>query len=366
MGLEEAARRIYGVPTQYQPTADWVSRQYGTKPWQAYEQQAAKIRSDKKDQSAALSAARQPTRTITKARKAGRKGLTTRSGFSPQEQSFWYQTGVSQGFGGGQLPDGTPAYMATSSAPGSYQMAQQARQESEGLYQQAHVMDPGNWSTEALSKLQRQLVQAGLLTDRFRLGVFDSQTKNAYEELLSLANSNGGKTKGEMLSQLVATAPDDLADYYRKPAFVEPDRKMLVEDIESVFEQRLGRAPTAEERKHLADHYARQFRKEYQLETLPTAWNQFADSAGDAISGADITLAGGRGAAMAQQGLGQRNVRDVDPGQRFASYFRKRYRNEENERRLREEQEELQVTAAQGFEQLRSMMAAGGVQQLGS
>lgn len=358
MALTEGARAVYGVPASNALT-------YGS--WYGYyarpDRRAADRRARVQRQAAKLTQLPDPgminttgrggATRVSGAQRAGR--MTTTRGIQGLSPEFQAQVRGAQQSGmlDEDLMPTQIAYGNTSSAPGLYQMDQARRQERDGLYNEIHMRDPGNWPTEEIARLQRQMVKAGILASKFHLGVFDNATASAYEGLLSMANSNGGKTKNEMLSQLIATNPDDLMSQYRKPEFVAPDRAALVEDVESVFEQRLGRTPTADERRHLAQHYMQEFRREYRLETLPTARNQF--------------IGGAFNEAQQQLGLTpeEATVTNVDPSARFASYFRQRYKDEEAEIKRRAEQREAGATATQAFEQLRGMMGAGGVQQLG-
>ena len=266
---------------------------------------------------------------------------------------------------GALTPSGLPTSPAALSDAATYQMQQAERQDAFGLYTEEHARAPGDWSPSALRKLQTKLVEAGILQSKFHLGTFDAPTQQAYSDLLAMANDNGGKTKDEMLRQLISTAPDDLASFFRKPQFIRPDRDALVNDIEAVFKQRLGRAPTSSERKDLADFYAAQYRREYRLETVPQAQEAFVGQAANSLTGAELTLAGGDPYAAAGFSGQPREAQEVDPGAAVAREFSKRFKNEENMLARREEQDEMSVTATNAFGQLRSMMAGGGVQQLG-
>lgn len=358
MGLSEGVRRIYGQPGYGQTQLGSWYQQYYRRPG---------IDVDEKRRIAIERANRwtlpDPSR-VQSGRGVSKAGRTTTTRglaalFSddkgPNDPRLLNQ--IQQQYGAALQTDpttGLPQYLMTSSGPGTYQMAQQRAQEERGLYTEVHMKDPGNWPPSEIARIQRQLVKAGLLTTKFHLGVFDPATQEAYAGLLSMANDNGGKTKNEMLEQLVSTNPDDLLSLYRKPQFIKPDREALVEDIESVFQDRLGREPTADERRHLANHYMKQAQREFRLETEPQAFNEFI---GGTFNEAQAVL------GMTPE---QRAVREIDPGKRFASYFRKRYRNEELEIKRRERQHGEQRTAQAAFDELRTMMGAGGVQQLGS
>lgn len=363
MGLSEGARAIYGVPLKGAEASlgSWYDHFYGSSRSVNARRQAVQSAVARQtalpDPGMVNTTGRGGATRVGRARPA-RRGTTTRGqgaldASNPAFQAALQQRQAIVAQSGIDPQTGLPNYYQNAAAPGIYQEQQALRQEAQGLYTEAHMRDPGNWSPESISQLQRELVKAGIITSRFHMGVFDKATQEGYATLLSLANENGGKTKNEMLAQLVATNPDDLMSMYRKPKFVAPDRNALVEDVEQVFQQRLGRTPTSEERKHLIQQYQREFRREFQLETLPTARGEF--------------IGGAFNEAQQQLGLAPElpTVQDVDPGARFASYFRKRYRNEENEIQRRDDRAEQGQTAMKAFDELRSMMGAGGVQQLG-
>lgn len=363
MGLSEGVRRIYGLPSGDQSQlGSWYQHYYRPFGSRTADQMQREIQAQVERTTGLPDPGGFDTPSIAGAQSLGapgrlqRKGTTTRGAqaldrSNPAFMAALQAQQLRQEQSGYDPLTGLPNYYQNASAPGSYQQQQAARQE-QGLYTKAHVGNPGSWSPDQISKLQRKLVKAGLLTNRFHLGVYDNETRTAYDSLLSMANNNGAKTESQMLEQLQATQPEDLASLYRAPAFAKPDRAALIDDIELAFEQRLGRAPTSGERKELAEYYTRQFKREYRLETLPQDKGAFLQA----------------GATPAEEQLGMTpelpSVQEVDPGKRFAQYFRKRYRNEEDELKRREERKGQQVTATQGFEQLRAMMAGGGVQQL--
>lgn len=377
MGLTEAARQIYGLPGgDKSQLGTWYDHYY-QRPGFSADARKRQVESElramkRREASQPYSPAAEPNRLSYMdphgERYSGKSGKdadrTTRGlaalfsdGLGPDDpgviERFYQQNPQIQA--GMQIDEvtGLPRNQLTSSAPGSYQMAQQAAQERRGLYTEAHMRDPGNWSTEDIAKLQREMVKSGVLTERFHLGVFDNTTQAAYRGLLEMANANGGKTKGEMLAQLKATDPGDLMDQYRRPEFQKPDRAELVDGIETAFQQRLGRRPNVEERRELAQHYMQELRREFRLEVEPEARNQFA--------------AGTVNPAQAVLGMEPETVpvRQVNPEARFSRYFDRLYKDETREAERREEQAEASVTAMQAFDQLRSMMGAGGVQQLG-
>lgn len=68
------------------------------------------------------------------------------------------------------------------------------------MYWEGDEYAPGRLSPDAIADLQANLASAGLLTDRFRYGVFDEATRNAYAQLLGEANSAGVPFR-ELLAQ---------------------------------------------------------------------------------------------------------------------------------------------------------------------
>jgi hypothetical protein len=73
-------------------------------------------------------------------------------------------------------------------------------------YQVGAEMEPRGWSPENIARLQQQLVGAGLIGGRYRLGVWDSTSISAYKGLLSYANQ-GGLDRETALAEL-AVSPE--------------------------------------------------------------------------------------------------------------------------------------------------------------
>jgi hypothetical protein len=74
-----------------------------------------------------------------------------------------------------------------------------------GRYMDGDEWIPANYPGDMVYMLQQQLVQAGLLTSNFTSGVYDPATREAYKQLLGLANAQG-EDANMTLSQMVANA----------------------------------------------------------------------------------------------------------------------------------------------------------------
>lgn len=93
---------------------------------------------------------------------------------------------------------------------------------------------PGSLGSEEIARLQREMAGAGLLTG-YRLGVWDAASREAYRDLLSMANSSGmsrqamlrrlkdsplveeGKPPRKPLTHVLSN-PDELRAVYQKAA----------------------------------------------------------------------------------------------------------------------------------------------------
>lgn len=71
---------------------------------------------------------------------------------------------------------------------------------------------PARLTPENIARLQRQLVGAGVLTSKFRIGVWDDVSRKAYRKVLQFANQNGINDDARALERLGMTQvydPDD-------------------------------------------------------------------------------------------------------------------------------------------------------------
>lgn len=109
---------------------------------------------------------------------------------------------------------------------------------------------PAQLPVEERAALQRSLVEAGLLTGKFRVGSWDRTTRGAYEELLSLSNATG-QQPDLILEELLANPASDLAAEVGLPQEREGPRLPNPADIRAIAdrvgEEILGRRVTQAE-----------------------------------------------------------------------------------------------------------------------
>ena len=68
---------------------------------------------------------------------------------------------------------------------------------------------PAKLTPENIARLQRQLAAGGVLTGKFRIGVWDEPSRNAYRKVLSYANQRGLTDDAEALAELAQTVEFD-------------------------------------------------------------------------------------------------------------------------------------------------------------
>jgi hypothetical protein len=182
------------------------------------------------------------------------------------------------GASGGAAPDednlgfiGMPkGYVATTPGVGGPVSIRQAErgvqygtQISPPKYKTGAEMEPRGYSPEMIARLQQQLAAAGLIgpQTRFRLGVWDSASVNAYRNLLSYANQ-GGIGREDALQDLLANPsvkPGDMMGGVggsvsagpqfstRLNTYEASDPASVRQTAEAAFKQALGRKPKKDE-----------------------------------------------------------------------------------------------------------------------
>lgn len=157
-------------------------------------------------------------------------------------------------------------YVATRTGPISIRQAERGQGRiATPRYKVGSEMEPRSYSPENIARLQQQLALAGLIgpETRFRLGVWDSTSINAYKNLLAYANQ-GGTSREDALQALVssprlkpgedgslgggagggATAPQFST---RLNTFERSDPASVRQTAEQAFKQALGRKPRKDE-----------------------------------------------------------------------------------------------------------------------
>jgi hypothetical protein len=125
-------------------------------------------------------------------------------------------------------------------------------------YKTGDEMEPRSYSAEMIARLQQQLAAAGLIgpETRFRVGVWDSTSVNAYKNLLGYANQ-GGISREDALQTLL-TAPQargaegvlgEKAPHFEQKlnAYEFTDPARVRQTAEAAFQAALGRKPRADE-----------------------------------------------------------------------------------------------------------------------
>lgn len=98
-------------------------------------------------------------------------------------------------------------------------------------YFEGDEFKPAQLGPASIAELQRQMVEAGLLTDSFRLGVWDSATVAAYRDLLSYANASGLTDRQALLRY---RAGEQVGEPERAPLVIQQSNP---EELRRVFRQ---------------------------------------------------------------------------------------------------------------------------------
>jgi hypothetical protein len=125
-------------------------------------------------------------------------------------------------------------------------------------YMAGDEWDPAALSVEERARLQRLMDDIGLIPKgaKYRLGVWDNTSRNAFRTLLGFANAEGVEWMDAM--DLWAARPEVGAETeeFQPDPWMRPDPAALLQDVEDYIEQRLGRKADDTERRFLADAMA--------------------------------------------------------------------------------------------------------------
>lgn len=170
------------------------------------------------------------------------------------------------------------------------------------LYYPGDEYAPAAWAETRIVALQRRLVEAGLLTETFRLGYWDKTTADAYTGLLAHANAEA-TTWTDVLPRVqaaheagVEVARSEAAAAFRGvlPAFTPEDPASLRQLVRQEVRARVGREPTSAEMATFTDELASWYRQQYDAEVAGARAEierKVGDLAAEAAPGAGL-LAG--------------------------------------------------------------------------
>lgn len=163
-------------------------------------------------------------------------------------------------------------------APSTYQLPPQTPRYFEG-----HEFIPASFSPEKIAMLQREMATAGLIgpKTKFRVGLWDEPTRNAYKNLLEYANSAGlderAAIKQYAQAQLLDPSGEDGAT--RKPLTIKKSNPTdLFAIADTAARARLGRKLTDKEKAAMASAFQAQ-----EVAEQTTDYNQ-AETGGTSIA----------------------------------------------------------------------------------
>lgn len=215
-------------------------------------------------------------------------------------------------------------------------------------YKTGAEMEPRSYSPEMIARLQQQLAGAGLIgpSTRYRLGVWDSTSVNAYKQLLGYANQ-GGLSREDALQQLLtapqlkgaqavgedgvmggggSAGPQVLGGQLR--TYEASDPASVRQTAEAAFRQALGRKPKKDELDKFVSQFLGQERGAqdvvFKAQDRLEAKNLLAQEGAAAAGGDAAAAGGGGGEADVLWDRMQQLIADapgkVTPGKRTRSY----------------------------------------------
>lgn len=147
--------------------------------------------------------------------------------------------------------------------PEGYQAVRPSAEPVAPRYYEGAELAPATASAEDIAGIQAALVEAGALKGKYRIGIWDEATKNAYKSVLELANQQGTDDIGAM--RLLANSPeaDPTAGAAAKARAPLQVRLSNPDDLRNVFEdafrQAYGRKMRPEELgSFVADYQAKE------------------------------------------------------------------------------------------------------------
>lgn len=142
------------------------------------------------------------------------------------------------------------------------------------LYYSGDEYAPAGWSETRIADLQRQMIDAGLLTSTFRRGYWDGATADAYATLLVQANQTGDTWQDAIphvqraFEQGIEIERAQALASFRgaMPAYTPEDPVALRQIVREGIRARTGRNPSAAELATFSAELDQHFRSQYEQE----------------------------------------------------------------------------------------------------
>lgn len=181
------------------------------------------------------------------------------------------------------------------------------------VFREQDVLSIGFMPTEEVKRIEKRLVEAGLLTANRATGRWGPESQAAYRTVLGYANENGITDPTQAMEEMIALAPteeDILATnpFVARP-YVRPDFDTLAQSVKSYARSQIGREPSDTEMKQLTSVMSGLYRQEYEAQVK--ADRLFHEAVVLAQAGEEFT----------QPGV----VQGVDPAASFQEQFDQRF-----------------------------------------
>ena len=123
------------------------------------------------------------------------------------------------------------------------------------IYFEGDERVPASFAVEDIAALQKGLAAAGLLSGKFRLGLWDKPSRSAFTELLGFANQQGMEWSQALnvYSSSEQMGGDDTEPTYTREQFLPRDPAEWRNAAQTMANSLLGRELTAEEANRLAE-----------------------------------------------------------------------------------------------------------------
>jgi hypothetical protein len=193
---------------------------------------------------------------------------------------------------------------------------------------------PASQPPDRIAEWQRAMAQAGALTGKYRLGIWDDATRDAYRSILAFANQIGESNE---VAALRRWSEADVVEEQREPFKALPFRPVdpaaVRQKVKATMTDLLGRDP-----------------RESEIETLAAQYEAFMRQDHDAAQGA---------ARMAYDGEAG-TVADVDPDARLRELLAERYRPEMDFTRRQDDTADQQAFLGQALRNMSSIIGGSG------
>lgn len=127
--------------------------------------------------------------------------------------------------------------------------------------------EPASRPPDRIADLQQAMADAGVLSTKYRKGVWDDASRSAYRDVLALANATGG-TPEDAIQQWAASteAGDDEGRTFDPLPFRPPDQATLRQNVKKAFKDILPRELRDSELDYLAGQAQALLAQEHQAE----------------------------------------------------------------------------------------------------